>query len=388
MKRLISISILIAVAASLATLSTPVFAQDGTPPEGLSLTTTYPSQIIGFGEVVTINLKVHAGTAQLANLEVRGLPQGWNASFRGGGRLVDAVYLDGESTVSVDLRVEPPANPPAGKYQFTAVARSQRQTAELPITLTVQERLPASLSFSMDGLPTQRGTPSTTFRFTVSLRNEGGEDVTVALAADQPANMQVSFESAGQAVSELQLQANETKSLTVKAEPLITLEAGRYPFRIYARSADVEASFDLGVEVVGEGRLSITTPDGRLSGQATAGQENPLKIILRNTGTAPLRGIQLTSVEPSGWSVTFDQTEIVEIPAGEQIEVTAQIKPAEKAVAGDYLVTIRLHFDGDLLAAVDNGGEVTPAQLIPACNRQNFALLWSHPHSGESPALG
>lgn len=65
-----------------------------------------------------------------------------------------------------------------------------------------------------------------------------------------------------------------------------------------------------------------------------------MKIQLRNSGTAPLRGIELTSSEPNGWSITFDQAQIAEIPAGQTVEVTARIKPPEKAVAGDYMVTI------------------------------------------------
>lgn len=339
MKRLLPISLVLMLLVGFA-LPMTAQAQDETPPAGLTLSTTYPSQIIGFGEVVTLTLKLRADSPQMVNLEVAGLPDGWEASFRGGSRIVDAVYLDGETTVNVDVRIEPPANPEAGKYTLKVVARGKTQTAEMPITLTVKEKLPARLSLEMDGLPVQRGTPSTTFRYTVTLKNEGGEDLTVALSADQPTNMQARFESAGQTVTEIQLAANESKNLTVVAEPLITLEAGRYPFRIYARAGDVEASLDLAADVVGEGRLSITTPDGRLSGQATAGQDNPLKIILKNTGTAPLRGIQLSSIEPSGWSVTFEPKEIVEIPAGQQVEVTATIKPAEKAVAGDYLLTI------------------------------------------------
>ncbi len=340
MKRLLPISLILMLIA-LFVLPVPVQAQDETPSTGLTISTTYPSQIIGFGEVVTMTLKLQADSPQMVTLEVAGLPEGWEASFRGGSRIVDAVYLDGENTVNVDVRIEPPETMEAGKYNMKVVARGRNQTAEMPITLTVKEKLPPRLTLDMDGLPVQRGTPTTTFRYTVTLKNEGGEDLTVALSADQPTNMQVRFESAGQTVTELQLAANESKSLTVVAEPLITLEAGRYDFRIYARAGDVEAAMDLAADVVGEGRLSITTPDGRLSGQATAGQNNPLKIILKNTGTAPLQGIELSSIEPTGWSVTFEPKEIVEIPAGQQVEVTATIKPAEKAVAGDYLLTIK-----------------------------------------------
>jgi uncharacterized membrane protein len=64
------------------------------------------------------------------------------------------------------------------------------------------------------------------------------------------------------------------------------------------------------------------------------------QIALVNSGTAPLRGIELTSSEPSGWSISFDQAQIAEIPAGQPVDMTARIKPPEKAIAGDYVVTI------------------------------------------------
>ena len=324
----------------------PAAAQEGssatpTPtPQKLTIFTDYPSQLIGFGEVVTVPLKLRAGVAQRVDLEVKNLPEGWTATFRGGSRIVEAVYLDGSKDVSVDLRLEPPAEVKAGTYELTVVGKGESQTAEFLLKFTIKEKLPPRLSLKTEGLPTQRGEPTATFRFTATLKNEGGEDLLVTLTADEPENTRVSIESAGQQVNELQLAANESKTLTIKVDPLITLQAGKYPFTVHARAGDVSADLTLTVEVVGEGRLSISAPDGRLSGEAVAGKESPLKIVLQNNGTAPLSGVELSSSEPSGWTVTFDQTKIAEIPAGGKVEVTANIKPDEKAVAGDYVLTI------------------------------------------------
>lgn len=335
--KILSLLGLLLAAALLLAAPQPALAQDGQP---LSIYTSYPSRIIGFGEVVTIPLKVQAGAAQTVQLEVQGLPEGWNASFRGGSQIVDAVYVDGVNEASVDLRLEQPEDVKAGKYELTVVASGEREKAELPLSLTIQEKLPPRLSLTVDGLPTKRGAPNAAVNFAASLKNEGGEDLLVTLSATQPENVQVKVQSAGQDVTEVELAANETKNLTIKAEPLIRLDAGKYPFNVQAVAGDVKADLALEVEVVGEGSLSATTPDGRLSGQAYAGQESPLKIKLSNNGTAPLLGVELTSSEPNGWSVTFDQTQIAEIPAGESVEVTARIKPPAKAVAGDYVVTI------------------------------------------------
>ncbi|MEA4907654.1 MAG: hypothetical protein GYA17_17835 [Chloroflexi bacterium] len=322
------------------TSTQPVAQQQSSDPQSLAIYTTYPSQVIGFGEVVTMTLQVQAGTPQTVKLDVTDLPQGWNASFRGGSKIVDAVYVDGVNNSTVDLRLEPPADLKAGKYDMTVVASGKTGEAEMPISLTVKEKLPPSLALTVDGLPAQQGSPSSTFSYNLNLNNQGGEDLTVALTADQPNNLKVSFESAGEAVNEVQIAAGENQSLVVKAEPLINLDAGDYPFTIYAKAGDVQTQLQLNAQVVGEGSLSVTAPDGLLSGNVYAGQETPLKIVLANNGTAPVSGIQLTSSEPTGWSVTFDPAQIAEIPAGQQVEVTARVKPSDKAVAGDYMLTV------------------------------------------------
>lgn len=92
--------------------------------------------------------------------------------------------------------------------------------------------------------------------------------------------------------------------------------------------------------------MTITAPDGRLSGEAYAGKETPLKLVVRNTGSAPARNIELSASQPSGWSVVFEPQQIAEIPTDQQVEVTAKVQPTEKAVAGDYVVTVRAHPEG------------------------------------------
>ena len=97
----------------------------------------------------------------------------------------------------------------------------------------------------------------------------------------------------------------------------------------------------LTLEVTGRPRISLSTPEGRLSGRATAGQETPIKLVVRNRGTAPAREVELTAFEPSGWEVNFEPKKIPEIPPGEEVTVTAKIKPSSRSLAGDYMVTLR-----------------------------------------------
>ena len=283
----------------LTAATAPVLAQEATPVP-LTIFTPYPSRIIGPGESVSMPLKVRSGTAGTVSLEIRDLPKGWSASFRGGSQIVDAVYTDGINDASVDLRLEPAADTAAGIYPLTVAAVGSGEESAMPLSITIKEKLPPRLSLTVDGLPNKRGTPTSNYTFTATLKNEGGEDLQVALSATEPENMKVKILSSGQEVFELPLAANESKNLTISADPLIPLEAGTYPFTVQAAAGDIKSVLELVPEVVGEGSLSLSAPDGRLSAEAVAGQDNPLKIALVNTGTAPLLGVELSSSEPSG----------------------------------------------------------------------------------------
>jgi len=323
-----------------------VTAEEGTStPEAdktpeLLLSTQYPSQEIGIGETVSIRLELSGYPSQIAELEVKDVPEDWKVSFRGGGRVIHSVYVKEDSKSSFDLRVEPSSDVEAGTYKLTIVAKGDELKSELPIELIVKDKLPPKLSLSTD-LPTLRGTPTTTFRYSVNLRNEGDEDLSVNLSADAPPNFIITFELSGKEVNSFPIAAGETKSLAVKAKPITDVDAGNYDFRIMALGGEISASLDLSAEIAGQPTLSITTPDGRLSGQANAGKETPLGLVIRNTGTASAVGVELSGTAPSNWKVEFDPKQIPEIPAGQQVEVTAKITPPDQAIAGDYNVTLR-----------------------------------------------
>lgn len=343
MRRLWTIS-LIALILLLSIPPLPVLAQDEQPPSSsseLSLYTTYPSQVIGIGETVTFGLKLRTKSlSQIVQLKMNQVPTGWNATFRGAGQVVQSVFLQPESEVSVDLRLEPPADVAAGTYQFIVAAEGANAKVELPLQLTVKEKLPPKLSLTAE-LPTLKGNPNSTFQYSVTLKNEGDEDLTVNLVSDSPSGFLVAFKLTGQEITSLPLAANESKRLSVEVKPVAETAAGSYPITLHAQGGNAEASLTLTAEVTGQSNLSITTPDGRLSGQANAGRSSALKIVVRNDGSSPAQGVELSSSEPSGWKIDFQPNQIAEISAGQQVEVTANIRPSDKAVAGDYMITLR-----------------------------------------------
>ena len=317
----------------------PARAQEG---QGLLLFCDYPARVAELGETVTFNLtlRLTASTPQTVYLDVQGLPEGWEATFRGGGNVVRAVFVEPEKDATVSLRVVVPENAPGDTYRWTVVARGEGVSAEFPLEVTVAAKLPPRLSLSVD-LPTLRGAATTTFRYDANLKNEGDEETTVNLQANAPQGFLVSFKYLGQEVTSLPVGANESKRISIEARPYAQIPAGTYPIEVAALGGESEARVSLVAEVTGQPDLVIRTPDERLSTQVYTGRETPVQLVVQNNGSAPALNVELSASTPSGWSVRFEPDRIPEIPAGQQVEVTMHVKPADKAVAGDYMLTVR-----------------------------------------------
>lgn len=323
-----------------------VRAQEDAPGENLPpllLVTDFPSQTVGTGESPSFNLTLRSGRVpQIVALSVEDLPEGWEAVFKGRGRIIQSAYVQPDKDVDLDLKLTIPEETAPGEYTFTVIADGEDGRSELPVTLTLQDKLPPNLIFEVD-LPVIRGKPDGTFRFNVTLKNGGDEDLTADLSAELPPGFLAVFKSAGQEVTSLPIEANGTKRLNVEVESTygVLTPAGDYLIVVRAISEQAEAETQLVAQVAGESQISLTTPDGRLSGELQANQSTPVKLLLINTGSAPARKITLSSSAPRGWEVTLDPETVPELKAEEQIEVTAYVQPAEKALAGDYMLTFR-----------------------------------------------
>jgi uncharacterized membrane protein len=155
-------------------------------PRGLTFFTSYPAQEMAIGESVTFPLVLRTDASpQIARFELKDLPDGWTATFKGGGRVIEAAYVEPDNDTKVDLRADAPADVKPGTYHFAVLAQADRDAMELPIELVVKDKLPPNLSLKVD-LPTLKGSPSTTFRYNATLKNEGDQDMSVNLVADAP----------------------------------------------------------------------------------------------------------------------------------------------------------------------------------------------------------
>jgi len=116
------------------------------------------------------------------------------------------------------------------------------------------------------------------------------------------------------------------------------VKSGKYNIKIRANSGNTSDQATLETVIKGKYNLVLTTLTGRLSTGVTAGETQDVKLVIKNTGTVPIRDIKLNSSSPTDWSVKFDHQKIDKLAPGETSQLVATIKASEKAIAGDYQV--------------------------------------------------
>lgn len=312
--------------------------------EGLVLSTAFPSQVVSTGESLNISVELSNPTeaAQTAEVEVASAPQDWQAVLFGGGRAVRSVYLAPGESRSLSLQVEVPDDAAEGTYRIEVTAESEAGEASLPLDLIVGQVAPAQLEMSVE-LPVLRGSPTSSFDFQAEVTNDSGQDMLVNFEADVPENFAVTFsrQFGGEEVTSLPVSAGQSESVQISLDPPDRAAAGEYPITVRAVGEGVEASLDLTAVVTGQPRLNVSGPDGRLSGNVTSGETSELTIVVTNDGSAPASNIEMDASEPRQWNVEFEPQVIERLGPDEQIEVSASITPADQAVAGDYMMTVR-----------------------------------------------
>lgn len=118
---------------------------------------------------------------------------------------------------------------------------------------------------------------------------------------------------------------------------------GSYPVILDVSSGDLKASIKLTAIVTANYDLKMTTPDGRLNTEATAGQDNRFTVVLMNTGSGNLEKVSISCPakdRPNGWTVTASPDKIDSFKAGDSKEIQITVRPSEKTIAGDYMISI------------------------------------------------
>lgn len=316
---------------------------------GLWMATDYPVLTHAIGDDIGLGLHLENRNLppQSVKLDVKGLPASWQWEFNGGGNAVGGAMVRPDQTVDLKLEIHPPKETKPGIYAFTIAGTSDSQSYSLPVSLTLSAAAAAKVTLEPK-LPALRGTPKSTFDFQLTAKNDSKEDQVYNLLAQLPPGFQANFKElyGTNELTSVPIKAGESKDIKFTVTPPESVEAGQYPVKVAVASPKTNEETPLLLDITGQPSLALGGPDGRLSGDATAGKERTFNFSLTNTGTAAANDVKLSASPPSEWKITFAPESIPELRPGNKVDVAVNMTPSDKAIAGDYMINVRANGDG------------------------------------------
>jgi uncharacterized membrane protein len=324
------------------------FAPSAFAVEVLTLTTPFPAISVAPGDDVTFDLSVDTDVAARVNLAVSGVPEGWTATLRGGGFVVDGVQTSGGDPTTVQLNVAVPQEATEAPQRIIVTATSEQLTTTLQLDIRVAAEAAGEVTLETD-VAQLRGASDDTFSFTLTLSNDTATELTYSVTGQGEPGWEVEPQISGQAqAASATVDAGGTATITTSVTPPANVQAGTYPLSVTAAAGDRTVTQELQVEITGSFEMALTTPGDRLSTRGEAGSVIEQTVIVRNDGTAPLETVALTGTAPTDWRVEFDPTDVGPVPPGETgntVQSVARITPSGDAIAGDYVVTLTATHD-------------------------------------------
>ncbi len=335
--------------ATTVTSATPTQVADASEPTGFWLTTPFPALTLPIGQKATIPLTLRNNglPPQRAAIQVAGLPAGWTATLTGDGKPVSAAIVGPGDNIALNLALVPPADAKAGEVDADVKATFGTQTAELPIAITLATPEAGSVTLKPQ-LPALRGSPTSSFQFRIDVTNNSPADALFNLGTQLPAGFTASFKKGFDSaeITGVPIAAGKTETVSLDIKPGTDAAAGDYPIKFAVLSGDLSAATDLGIQITGSPAVELQGPEQRLSGDTVAGQPTTLNFTVASTGSSPAQNLKLSSSPPNGWKVDFSPAELPALDSGATQDVQVTITPSEKAIAGDYMVPIRVAADG------------------------------------------
>jgi uncharacterized membrane protein len=303
-----------------------------------SLYTPFTEIAVPPGESIDYPIDViNKGTqTRSAGIRVEGLPHGWTYVLKSGGWNIGRISVLPGERKSFSLQVQVPLKVDKGAYHFTVAAVG---ISELPLTVNVSQRGTFKTELTTDQ-PNMAGAANSTFTFNAKLRNYTEGSQAYALNAAAPPGWKVSFKANYKQVSSINIEPGHTQDISIEVDPPDETPAGTYKIPVTASTGATSADLGLEVGITGSYGLTLSTPTGLLSTSAVAGSDKRLDLVVRNTGSADLKNIQMVSSLPTNWNVSFEPKTIDALPAGQTAQVTATLVPDGKAIAGDYMANL------------------------------------------------
>ena len=331
------VSTLLILASLLASAAAPATVLAA---HGLELSTPFPAVVVEPGGSAEFSIRIAVTEARRVDLEVDGLPDGWTASFRGGGLVIDGVFVDPEDPpeVTLDVEVAAGATTPA-----TLTVRATSGSLEDTLTLDLRPAEAAAGDVTLEAEFAQlSGASDATFTFNVDLNNDTPAEATFNISATGPQGWEIDARPSGQSqATTATVAAGGTQAISVEVDPPDDVAAQAYPILVEVSGDAGSASTELAVIIEGTYTLNLTTPNDVLSLSANAGSAKEVTFELSNTGTAPITSVSLTATPPTGWDLTFPEPVPVLEPGADPTPVTGTLTPSSDAIAGDYVVTVR-----------------------------------------------
>ena len=221
----------------------------------------------------------------------------------------------------------------------------------------IQDKLVANAKF-----PAMTGSADSTFKyevqFTFTTDKPSGDDfdLTVGAPPNWIAYVAESAYALDSQIASIHLErfsVLESVIVVVVAPFWLYPEPGDYPVELRVTSADVDEVVNLTTTITPRYGVMAETVSGRSSVDAKVGEPAVFDINVVNSGMTTLDSVLLSAEMPAAsegeeWNVTFSPAKLENIAPGDEEEVEVSITPSGKAVAGDYMVTLKFGGEPEL----------------------------------------
>ncbi len=327
--------------------------RDNRPDRGIGVYTEYSGVVIPIGESVRMDLTVENKGKQdeVVSLKLATVPKGWKASLKGGSFTVTGVAVPDGKTRNLAFTAEPDKGLAAGTYDFliegVTTDGKLKATHAIAVTTRDRSRMGAEEIQITTSYPVLRGQTDATFEFSLDVANKSEADRTVNLAAQAPEKWEVNFKPGYEQkqISSLRIRGSGNQTVAVSVTPPKDTAAGEYPVLVRITSGESKAEAKLMVVLTGIYKLDAATPSGILSVEAVTGKPTTVSLLVKNTGSAVNRNVNLSSFKPENWKVEFKPEKLEALEPGQLKQIEATITPGATALVGDY--SVGLMVDGE-----------------------------------------
>ena len=310
---------------------------------GITMSTDFPAIDIEAGDSISFDIDfVNSGSGELVQLSTSELPDGFEGYFQGDGNSIAAAYIkSGESNSFITYIISVPESAEDGTYEITLYADGDSQSASMTLYLTVSELDLGASTFEAD-YEDQEGSSGDSFSYDATITNNSLADQTFDLTADAPDGWYVTFTASDGStrVTSVDVEGLSSTSITIDVTTPETADAGTYTIPITVESDTESMSAELSVTVTGSYDISLTTQDSTVSFDVKTNKETSVVLEVSNNGNMDLTDVNLTADVPTDWTVEFSESTIETLTAGETVQVTAYVTPADTAISGDYVISM------------------------------------------------